>query len=52
MESLQKEHERVEKKGSLKKSIDDVQKTIDLLVNARDAIATGKYRCLEDKVLR
>jgi len=45
MESLQKEHERVEKKGSLKKSIDDVQKTIDLLLNARNAIAAGEYLC-------
>jgi hypothetical protein len=41
MESLRLEQDKLDKKGSLSKTIDDVQKTIDLLVAARHAIATG-----------
>ncbi|TKA37071.1 hypothetical protein B0A49_13451, partial [Cryomyces minteri] len=38
-ETLQAAHERLEKKGNLKKSVDHVQETIDLLVKARATIA-------------
>lgn len=41
MEALQAEQANLEKKGNLRKTIDDVQKTIDLLVSARQAIAAG-----------
>lgn len=41
MDSLLQEHEKLCKRGTLSKSIDDVQKTIDLLVKARDSIASG-----------
>jgi hypothetical protein len=41
MESLRLEQDKLDKKGSLSKTIDHVQKTIDLLVAARQAIATG-----------
>lgn len=41
METLRAEHQRLEKKGNLKKAVDDVQKTIDLLVAARDAVSAG-----------
>ena len=39
MESLLIEQAKLEKKGNLTKTIDDVQKTIDLLTAAREAIA-------------
>ncbi|KAL8785015.1 MAG: hypothetical protein Q9213_003608 [Squamulea squamosa] len=39
METLLAEHERLSKSGTLRKSLDDVQKTIDLLVKARERIA-------------
>ncbi|KAL9027371.1 MAG: hypothetical protein Q9196_004087 [Gyalolechia fulgens] len=39
MESLLAEHERLSKSGTFSKSLDDIQKTIDLLVNVRDTIA-------------
>ncbi|KAL8932102.1 MAG: hypothetical protein Q9216_006961 [Gyalolechia sp. 2 TL-2023] len=39
MESLLAEHERLSKSGTFSKSLDDIQKTIDLLVNARETIA-------------
>jgi len=42
MEALLEEHEKLVKRGSLSKSLGDVQKTIDLLVQARDSIATSK----------
>lgn len=32
----------LESKGNLGKSIEDVQRTIDLLINARNAIASGR----------
>ena len=41
MEPLRLEQDKLDKKGSLSKTIDDVQKTIDLLVAARQAIAAG-----------
>ncbi len=41
MDVLQKEHERLSKKGNLSKGIDDVQKTIDHLTKARDSITTS-----------
>ncbi len=43
MEVLQKEHERLLRNGNLEKSIDDVQKTIDLLTKARDSIAASMF---------
>lgn len=42
MESLIEEHEKLCKRGNLSKSLDDVQKTLDLLVKARDSIASSK----------
>ncbi|KAH0358703.1 hypothetical protein KCU89_g19484, partial [Aureobasidium melanogenum] len=39
MESLRLEQDKLDKKGNLSKTIDDVQKTIDLLVAARETIA-------------
>lgn len=41
MEALLEEHEKLVKKGNLSKSVEDVQKTIDLLVQAREAIAAS-----------
>lgn len=41
MESLRLEQDKLDKKGDLSRTIDDVQKTIDLLVAARQAIAAG-----------
>ncbi|KAK4690618.1 E3 ubiquitin-protein transferase RMND5, partial [Lecanoromycetidae sp. Uapishka_2] len=41
METILAEHEKLVKKGNLAKSVDDVQKTIDLLSKARDAIAAN-----------
>lgn len=41
MEPLRLEQDKLDKKGNLSKTIDDVQKTIDLLVAARQAIAAG-----------
>jgi len=41
MEALLEEHEKLVKRGSLSKSIEDVQKTIDLLVKGREIIATS-----------
>ena len=41
MEALIEEHEKLSRKGNLSKSLDDVQKTIDLLVKARDSIAAS-----------
>ncbi|KAG9998223.1 regulator of gluconeogenesis Rmd5, partial [Aureobasidium melanogenum] len=39
MESLRLEQDKLDKKGNLSKTIEDVQKTIDLLVAARETIA-------------
>lgn len=43
MESILAEHEKLVKKGNLSKSVDDVQKTIDLLIKARDSIAASTF---------
>jgi hypothetical protein len=42
MESIEKEYERLRKKSNLSKSISDVDKCIQLLQNARQAIANGR----------
>ncbi|GAB7351707.1 hypothetical protein MBLNU459_g2297t2 [Dothideomycetes sp. NU459] len=39
MEALQAEQSNLEKKGNLCKTIEDVQRTIDLLIGAREAVA-------------
>lgn len=44
MEALFKEHDKLLTKGNLSKSVEDVQKTIDLLKRARDAVAASRYR--------
>jgi hypothetical protein len=41
MDLVQKEHERLWKRVKSSKTINDVQKTIDLLQAARDTIAAG-----------
>ncbi|KAL8703995.1 MAG: hypothetical protein Q9201_002827 [Fulgogasparrea decipioides] len=41
MEALIAEHERLSKSGTLSKSLDDIQKTIDILVKAREAVAAN-----------
>lgn len=41
MESIEKEYERLRKKSNLSKTITDVDKCIQLLQNARAAIANG-----------
>ena len=46
MEALLEEHEKLCRKGNLSKSVEDVQKTIDLLVKARDSIAASTYLML------
>lgn len=42
MEPIEKEYERLRKKSNLSKSISDVDKCIQLLQNARQAIANGR----------
>ena len=46
MEALLEEHEKLSRKGNLSKSLEDVQKTIDLLVKARDSIAASIFPSL------
>jgi hypothetical protein len=41
MEALLEEHEKLARKSNLSKSVEDVQNTIDLLVQARESIAAG-----------
>ena len=36
------EHEKLERSGNLQKTINDVQRTIDLLVNARNVISSDE----------
>ena len=43
MEALILEQEKLAKDGNLGKSLEDVQKTIDLLVNAREAVSTSAW---------
>ena len=45
MEALLEEHEKLSSKANLSKSVEDVQKTIDLLVKARDSIAASMFLC-------
>jgi len=42
MDALLAEHAGLESKGNLKKSIDDVQKIIDLLETARETVAASR----------
>ena len=42
MEALMKELTGLESKGNLGKSVEDVQRAIDILADARNAIASGK----------
>lgn len=42
MESLKAAHAKIEGQGGLKKTTGDVQETIDLLMSAREAIASSK----------
>lgn len=46
MDTLLEELERLSKRGNLSKSLDDVQKTIDFLVKARDTISASQSRIL------
>ena len=46
MEALLEEHEKLLRKGTLSKSVEDVQKTIDLLVKARDSIVASTFPSL------
>ena len=43
MDVLRQEHEGLVQKANLGKSVEDVQKTIDLLIKARESIATSMY---------
>lgn len=43
MEALIAEHERLSESGTLSKSLDEIQKTIDLLLKAREAVAASQY---------
>ena len=43
MEALLEEHEKLSRKGNLSKSVEDVQKTIDLLTKARDSIVASTF---------
>ncbi|KAL8685666.1 MAG: hypothetical protein Q9218_007621 [Villophora microphyllina] len=47
MEALIAEHEKLSKSGTLSKSLDDIQKTIDLLINARETIAASPESTLK-----
>ena len=46
MDALRDEHEHLYQDEGLAKGLEDVQKTIDLLMNARSAIAAGKVTFL------
>lgn len=59
MDALLAEHARLENKGNLKKSIDDVQRIIDLLEAARENVVASKIlvirwraRCSADKSIQ
>lgn len=43
MEALLEEHEKLSRDGNFSESVEDVQKTIDLLVKARDSIAASTF---------
>ena len=51
MEAILEEHDKLLRKGTLSKSLEDVQKTIDLLVKARDSIAASTFSSLARVVL-
>ena len=51
MEALLEEHEKLSRRGSLSKSLEDVQKTIDLLVKARDSIVASVFFSFSPHVL-
>lgn len=42
MEALLAEHERLCKSGTFSKTLDDIQKTVDILVTARETVAAGE----------
>jgi len=42
MDSLLAAHKKLERQGGLNQTIEDVQATIDLLVQARESIASGQ----------
>jgi hypothetical protein len=42
MDDLLKEYHALERTGNLSKTLGDVQKVIDLLTSAREALVTGK----------
>ena len=46
MQTLMKEQERLASNANLSKSVEDVQKTIDLLVKARESIAASEYKLI------
>lgn len=43
MESLLEEHERLVESANLSNSLQDVQSTIDILIEARDAIKASRF---------
>ena len=45
MEALLTTHDELERQGGLGRTISDVEAMIDLLKNAREAVATGAYLC-------
>lgn len=44
MEPLFQELEKITTRGNLSKSLEDVQKTIDLLSKARESVLASRYR--------
>jgi len=50
MDQILKEHERLEKKGNLKKGLEDVQKIIEQLQAARSTVEAGKWSFLLSSV--
>lgn len=44
MEPLFQELDKITTRGNLSKSLDDVQKTIDLLTKARETVVASRYR--------
>lgn len=50
MEGLLAEHERLSQSGTFSKTIDDIQKTIDLLVKARESIAASEHHLASPSV--
>lgn len=46
MESLLEEHERLVESANLSNSLQDVQSTIDILIEARDAIKASRFRII------